>query len=101
MNNQRILAQRYPELHKIHFNSDSVTVLPKRPWRAACEVVGLNIGVWAFDRYALKGDYAYIDWSTIKRNFKTGPLWDNDKFSSNLFAHPFHGSLYFNSARSN
>lgn len=101
LNNQRTFAQRYPEVHKIHFNSDSVTVLHKRPWRAASEVVGLNIGVWAFDRYALKGDYAYINWSTIKRNFKTGPLWDNDKFSSNLFAHPFHGSLYFNSARSN
>lgn len=26
-------------------------------------------------------------------------MWDNDQFSTNQFAHPYHGSLYFNSAR--
>ena len=26
---------------------------------------------------------------------------DNDQFSTNLFAHPYHGNLYFNAARSN
>ena len=38
---------------------------------------------------------------SIKNNFKTGPVWDTDKFSTNLVAHPYHGSLYFNAARSN
>ena len=28
-------------------------------------------------------------------------MWDNDNFNTNLFAHPYHGNLYFNSARSN
>lgn len=28
-------------------------------------------------------------------------MWDNDQFSTNLFAHPYHGGLYFNAARSN
>ena len=28
-------------------------------------------------------------------------MWDNDKFSTNLFAHPYHGNLYYNSARGN
>jgi hypothetical protein len=28
-------------------------------------------------------------------------VWDNDYFITNLFAHPYHGNLYYNSARSN
>jgi hypothetical protein len=57
--------------------------------------------VWAFDRFALNEDFARINSHTIKRNLKTFPVWDTDKFSTNLFAHPYHGSLYFNAARSN
>lgn len=75
--------------------------LPKRPWRAAIETVGLNVGVWAFDRYVLQEDFAKISIHTIKDNINNGFVWDNDQFSTNLFAHPYHGSLYFNTARSN
>ena len=53
LNTQRVFSQRYPEFHKIHFNTDSLTVLPKRPRRAVGEVVVLYVGVWALDRYAL------------------------------------------------
>ena len=28
-------------------------------------------------------------------------VWDNDAMGTNMFMHPYHGSLYFNSARSN
>lgn len=75
--------------------------LPKRPWLAASEVIGLNLGIWAFDRYILEGDYAYISMSSVKRNLRKGFYWDNDNFQTNLFNHPYHGSIYFNSARSN
>ena len=37
----------------------------------------------------------------MKRNISNGFVWDNDKFSTNLFDHPYHGGLYFNAARSN
>ncbi len=70
-------------------------------WRAAGEVVGFNIGLWAFDRYILKGDFAYISWNSIKENFRHGFIWDNDKLGTNMFLHPYNGSLYFNSARAN
>lgn len=73
----------------------------KRPWRAAVETFGINAGVWAFDRYILQEDFAKISLRTIRHNIKTGFVWDNDQFSTNLFAHPYHGSLYFNTARSN
>lgn len=68
---------------------------------AAAETFGINAGVWAFDRYVLNADFAKISGKTIAHNFKNGFVWDNDQFSTNLFAHPYHGGLYFNAARTN
>lgn len=59
------------------------------------------MGVWAFDRYAIKGDFAFFDINTMKANLKKGFVWDNDQMGTNLFMHPYHGSLYYNTARSN
>lgn len=73
----------------------------KRGLRAGAMVFGLNMGVWTFDRFILKGDYAYINMHTIKENIKHGFVWDNDAFETNMFMHPYHGNLYYNSARSN
>ena len=81
--------------------SDTVALRKKSFWRAAGETVGFNIGLWAFDRYALKGHYAYISWESIKENFKHGFDWDNDHLNTNMFAHPYNGSLFFNAGRSN
>lgn len=75
--------------------------IKKRPWRAALETVGLNVAVWGFDRFIMNEDFARVSLKTIKNNIRHGFVWDNDQFSTNLFAHPYHGSLYFNTARSN
>lgn len=85
-----------------HASSDSSFHKPTKPqpWITAAEITGINLGVWAFDRYVLNGDYARISWKSIRRNFQTGFVWDNDGFDTNLFFHPYHGSLYFNAARS-
>ena len=81
--------------------SNPYPTVKKRPWRAAAETFGLNVGVWAFDRFVMQEDFAKISPTTIKNNIKHGFVWDNDQFSTNLFAHPYHGNLYFNTARSN
>ena len=73
----------------------------KHPWRAAATVAGLNLGIWSYDRFIEKGDYAYISLHSIKENFKHGFIWDNDKMGTNMFLHPYHGNLYYNAARSN
>lgn len=70
-------------------------------WRASAETAGMNLSLWAFDRYVLKGHYAYISWSTIKKNFRHGFEWDNDHLSTNMFAHPYNGSIFYNAGRSN
>ena len=83
--------------------SDETMALPvkKRPWQALAEVTAINVGVQLFDRYALNSDFAQTTLRTLKRNFTDGMVWDNDFFITNLFAHPYHGNLYFNAARSN
>lgn len=69
--------------------------------RAATEVIGFNIGLWAFDRYVLKGHYAYISWNSIKENFRHGFEWDNDHLHTNMFDHPYNGAIFFNAGRTN
>ncbi len=83
--------------------TDSTMALPepKRYWQAAAEATGINVGVQLFDRYALNTDFAQTTLNSLKRNFTDGMVWDNDFFITNLFAHPYHGNLYFNAARSN
>lgn len=80
---------------------DIVRHSKKAFWRATAETVGCNLGLWAFDRYVLKGHYSYISWNTIKENFKHGFEWDDDHLHTNMFDHPYNGSLFFNAGRSN
>lgn len=85
----------------IYVYNDSTYHIKKRPWRAALETFGLNVAVWGFDRFVMNEEFAHISINTIKDNIKNGFVWDNDQMSTNLFAHPYHGGLYFNTARSN
>ena len=83
--------------------TDSTMTLPvkKRYWQAAAEATGINVGVQLFDRWALNSDFAQTTLRSLKRNFTDGMVWDNDFFITNMFAHPYHGNLYFNAARTN
>lgn len=80
---------------------DSTWKLKRNPPVALSLVVANNVFVWAFDRYVLDADYARINFTTMKNNIKNGFEWDNDLFSTNLIAHPYHGGLYFTAARAN
>ena len=73
----------------------------KHPWIAAYEATGINVLVHCFDRFVMNEDFAEVNMHTIHKNFQHGFVWDNDQFSTNLFAHPYHGNLYYNAARSN
>ncbi|MCD7851222.1 MAG: DUF3943 domain-containing protein [Parabacteroides sp.] len=87
-----------PQTVHRYYVSDTTLFQPRRPWKAAAETFGLNMLVWGFDRFIMKEEWSYINGHTIKSNFKKGPVWDTDQFTTNLFSHPYHGSLYFNAA---
>ncbi|MBS1518854.1 MAG: DUF3943 domain-containing protein [Bacteroidetes bacterium] len=80
----------YPE-----FNKKSSLLLPM------AEVAGLNIALSLFNNYVGDADYAKISFKSVRHNLDTGFVWDDDVFVVNQFGHPFHGSIYFNAARSN
>lgn len=70
-------------------------------WQAAATVGGMNLGVWAYDRYVQNAEFAKISWDSFKENLSHGFIWDNDQLGTNMFLHPYHGNLYYNGARSN
>jgi hypothetical protein len=70
-----------------------------RPWEAGALNMSINVGVWLFDYYVLKRSWCGMSLKDIRRNFKTGFVWDVDNFPTNLFNHPYNGALYFNAAR--
>lgn len=97
----QIPIQRWVVVPKSADSVDIAHYSRKNGLLAGGMVFGLNMGVWAFDRYVLKEDFAYINAHTIKDNLKHGFVWDNDQMGTNMFLHPYHGSLYYNAARSN
>ena len=70
-------------------------------WVPITELVGLHGGVCLFSNYVLDNEFAKISFESVKKNFKTGFVWDPDYFITNYFAHPYNGSIYYNIARAN
>ncbi|GAB6976990.1 hypothetical protein JCM15124A_18970 [Prevotella falsenii] len=107
---ERSMAERYKMLmendstlhiHNLQFAYNDPKEQRKRPWKASAEATAVNVLVHCVDRFVFRYDFAKVNFKSIHNNFKNGFVWDNDKFSTNLFAHPYHGSLYYNSARGN
>lgn len=64
------------------------------------EAIGMNLTLGAFNAYVTNSVFARISFKTIGENFKSGWATDADGLVTNMFAHPFHGSIYYNFARS-
>ncbi|MDR3339032.1 MAG: DUF3943 domain-containing protein [Candidatus Symbiothrix sp.] len=79
---------------------DIVFYAKKNAWEAGLQNFSLNMGIWGFNRFIMNESFARINIHTIKKNLSHPFVWDNDMMSTNMFAHPYHGNLYFNSARS-
>lgn len=84
-------------------NTDTTLKVPQRKngLYAASIIFGTNLDLWLIDRFIINGEFARINFNTMKANIKNGFVWDNDMFVTNLFAHPYHGGQYFNAARAN
>lgn len=71
-------------------------------WRPAGEILLVQSVPFVFNAIFSKPNISKIGFSTIGANLNLKNWeFDNDKFLTNQFAHPYHGNLYFNSFRSN
>jgi hypothetical protein len=70
-------------------------------WPAIGEIGILMVVPWYFNRHVSDDSTAVVTFDTWKRNVVQGFEWDRDNFKTNMWAHPFHGATFFNSARSN
>lgn len=73
----------------------------KNFWRPMAEIIGLNAGLLAYDRFVLNTPGSKVTLESMRRNLTSGFKWDSDMLGTNTFLHPYHGGLYFNAARSN
>lgn len=63
--------------------------------------VGLNMVMRGFNRFVKEDEFAKINLSSMRNNLTTLPVWDTNRFPTNFIGHPYHGAMYFNSARTN
>lgn len=59
----------------------------------------LNVSILSYDAFVQNRDWAHLTWRTLETNFTHKPVWDTDSYSGNQFSHPYHGSLFYNTAR--
>jgi uncharacterized protein DUF3943 len=69
-------------------------------WQAAAGVVAVNGLTWFYNWRVQRWDWANVGTRSWWANLQRGFSWDDDVFGANQVAHPYHGSLYFNAARS-
>ena len=102
-------GRRGHRLLKLHSDEDMIATgddifaQPGKPnlGRTAAMITALNVFVNRWDDWVLDEEFPRITFKSIGHNFEHAFVWDNDNFNTNLFAHPYHGNLYFNSARAN
>jgi len=70
-------------------------------WPTLGEVGILLVVPWYFNRHVADDSTAVLSFDAWKKNVIEGMEWDRDAFQTNMWAHPYHGGTYFNSARSN
>ncbi|MDH4069855.1 MAG: DUF3943 domain-containing protein [Ignavibacteria bacterium] len=73
---------------------------------AVAEVAILEFIPWALARYVRtwehpEDNWARVDADTWWNNLSKAWEYDGDNFLTNQFAHPYHGALFFNAARTN
>src|SRR5438876_332363 len=65
------------------------------------QVALINTFVNRVDAWVFKQDWARSGTRVWGEHLRLGWEWDEDAFTTNMFAHPYHGGLYFNAARAN
>jgi hypothetical protein len=74
---------------------------PKHFWPGVGELMIVQFIPWTVNSVVRDAEWAKIGPDVWARNIENPWVWDNNKFLNNQFSHPYHGSLYFNAARTN
>ncbi len=78
---------------------DTLVYIKPRPLTALVKDLGLNAAILSWDHYVQDRDWAEVTSHVIRNHFTHGPRLDNDSFSGNQFSHPYHGGMFYNTAR--
>ena len=78
----------------------------KHFWVAVGEVAILEFIPWAMAKWVRNWEDPNDNWANVSskswwNNITQGWVYDGDNFTTNNFAHPYHGALFFNAGRSN
>jgi len=74
----------------------------RRTLVAVAQGVGANLVINRANAWLVEdGDFAKVDFQSWMENLRYGWQWDETQFTVNMFAHPYHGALYFDAARAN
>ncbi|MCU0414967.1 MAG: DUF3943 domain-containing protein [Ignavibacteriaceae bacterium] len=78
----------------------------KHFWIGAGEVAILEFIPWALAKWFRTWEDPAKNWANVSsetwwRNLSSGWEYDGDNFTTNNFAHPYHGALFFNAGRTN
>lgn len=66
--------------------------------RAVANVGFANWAIWQFS-WVRGSDWPPVDRSSLEDNLRHGFSFDQDELQTNFLGHPYHGGLFFNSAR--
>ena len=81
---------------------DSFITLNKRHLKANVSSLTFSVLLNRTNRYFLASgrDWADINFDRWKQNLQQWPEWDWDLYTTNWYAHPFQGAIYYNTSRS-
>jgi hypothetical protein len=79
---------------------DAWSLKPSYGWTAA-EVLAINLGASYFNEYVRNANFNQISPRSWKANLEGGFHYDDNEFRTNQYIHPFNGSTYYNSGRTN
>ncbi|UCG86640.1 MAG: DUF3943 domain-containing protein [Gemmatimonadota bacterium] len=68
---------------------------------AALNLIALELIPNYFNWHVADDTTAVLSWSSFRHNIEEGFEWDPNNLATNMFAHPYHGNVYYNAGRSN
>ncbi len=78
---------------------DTLVYTKPNALKALAKDLSINALVLGWDYYVQDRVWARISRDVLEEHFSKPPVFDNDSYSGNQFSHPYHGSMFYNTAR--